>query len=186
MLWCSQRIFWAVRTFNCQRFPVVVIIFYLIVMIKGGWWEVQGGHVNLPWLWKGPCWCSWVEYRGDIYFVRNILRQIVVYCGGVKPWIYDLIFKGTFCVLNFWNVDLQKVIMFNFEVICENHANACYNVSKDNLQDDFLTEATACFCDGDLWDFFVEIFFLEEHDVQFLKPNMFVRCNKVNRNKSYL
>ena len=40
--------------------------------------------------------------------------------------------------------------MFNFEVICENHANACYNVSKDNLQDDFLTEATACFCDGDL------------------------------------
>ena len=108
VLWCSQRIFWAVRTFNCQWFPVVVIIFYLIVMIKGGWWEVQGGHVNLPWLWKGPCWCSWVEYRGDIYFVRNILRQIVVYCGGVKPWIYDLIFKGTFCVLNFWNVDLQK------------------------------------------------------------------------------
>ena len=73
----------------------------------------------------------------------------MIWYGG-EPWIYDLIFKGTFCVLNFWNVDLQKEIMFNFEVICENHANACYNVSKDNLQDDFLTEATACFCDGDL------------------------------------
>merc|ERR1719394_1112083 len=36
------------------------------------------------------------------------------------------------------------------EVICEGHSNACYNVSRDNIHDDFLTEATACFCDGDL------------------------------------
>jgi len=46
--------------------------------------------------------------------------------------------------------DLAGALGSNIEVICENHANACYNVSKDNLQDDFLTEATACFCDGDL------------------------------------
>jgi len=46
--------------------------------------------------------------------------------------------------------DMAGALGSNIEVICEGHANACYNVSRDNIHDDFLTEATACFCDGDL------------------------------------
>jgi len=46
--------------------------------------------------------------------------------------------------------DLAGALNSHVEVICEGHANACYNVSKDNIQDEFLTEASACFCDGDL------------------------------------
>ena len=45
---------------------------------------------------------------------------------------------------------IQPFIILDSQVICEGHANACYNVSKDNIQDEFLTEASACFCDGDL------------------------------------
>ena len=37
---------------------------------------------------------------------------------------------------------------FYSKVSCEDHENACFNVT--NVHDDFLTEATACFCDGDL------------------------------------
>ena len=48
---------------------------------------------------------------------------------------------------------IQPCIILDSQVICEGHANACYNVSKDNIQDEFLTEARACFCDGDLWVF---------------------------------
>jgi len=46
--------------------------------------------------------------------------------------------------------DLAGALNSHVEVICEGHANACYNVSRDNIQDEFLTEARACFCDGDL------------------------------------
>ena len=48
---------------------------------------------------------------------------------------------------------IQPCIILDSQVICEGHANACYNVSRDNIQDEFLTEASACFCDGDLWVF---------------------------------
>ena len=45
--------------------------------------------------------------------------------------------------------DLDSTLESNVGVICDGHTNACYNVSKDDIVDEFLTEATACFCDGD-------------------------------------
>ena len=42
-------------------------------------------------------------------------------------------------------------IYFDPQVICENHASACYNVSREDISNEFLTEAKACFCEGDLW-----------------------------------
>ena len=48
--------------------------------------------------------------------------------------------------------DLVGALGATFGVICEGHTNACYNVSKEDIQQDFLTSATACFCDGDRWE----------------------------------
>jgi len=45
--------------------------------------------------------------------------------------------------------DLTTMLSANFEVICNGHENACYNISRENFQDETLTAATACFCDTD-------------------------------------
>ena len=45
--------------------------------------------------------------------------------------------------------DLAGAFGSNINVICDGHTNACYNVSREDIQDEFLTEAKACFCDGD-------------------------------------
>ena len=47
--------------------------------------------------------------------------------------------------------DLAEALGAKFGVICDGHTNACYNVSRDDIQDEFLTTATACFCEGDRW-----------------------------------
>jgi len=46
--------------------------------------------------------------------------------------------------------DLAGALSSHVEVICSDHANSCFNVSTENIEDEFLTEAEACFCDGDL------------------------------------
>jgi len=46
--------------------------------------------------------------------------------------------------------DLAGAIGSHVEVICKEHANSCFNVSTENIQDEFLTSAAACFCEGDL------------------------------------
>jgi len=46
--------------------------------------------------------------------------------------------------------DLAGALQSNVEVICKEHANSCFNVSTENIQDEFLTSAAACFCEGDL------------------------------------
>ena len=45
--------------------------------------------------------------------------------------------------------DLAGALGQTFNVLCEGHTNACFNVSKEDIQDEFLTEAIACFCEGD-------------------------------------
>ena len=47
--------------------------------------------------------------------------------------------------------DLAEALGAKFGVICDGHTNACYNVSRDDIPDEFLTTATACFCEGDRW-----------------------------------
>jgi len=46
--------------------------------------------------------------------------------------------------------DLAGALGSHLEVICENHANSCFNVSREDISNEFLTEAKACFCEGDL------------------------------------
>merc|ERR1719430_673457 len=45
--------------------------------------------------------------------------------------------------------DLAPSLGAHFEVECGGHTNACYNVSKDDFVDEFLTSAKACFCEGE-------------------------------------
>ena len=45
--------------------------------------------------------------------------------------------------------DLAGALGATFDVICGGHTNACYNISREEIQDDFLVRAEACFCEGD-------------------------------------
>ena len=117
--------------------------FSLIVLIKGDEWNVEDGHVDLSWMWKRPCRCYWVTHWGEISFL------------GMRLWQKDALSKKCmfFGELFFWNLTLLKDFRINFgsQVICAEHANSCFNVSTENIQDEFLTSAAACFCEGDLW-----------------------------------
>ena len=55
----------------------------------------------------------------------------------LHPFLLKL--DNTICIVN-----------FHSQVICSDHANSCFNVSTENIEDEFLTEAEACFCEGDL------------------------------------
>ena len=45
---------------------------------------------------------------------------------------------------------LTDALHVEFEVMCQGHSNACYNISRDAIQDDEMIQAEACFCDTDL------------------------------------
>ena len=45
--------------------------------------------------------------------------------------------------------DLAAKLHLEVEVLCSGHTNACYNVSFDDIQYDWLSRVEACFCDGD-------------------------------------
>jgi len=45
--------------------------------------------------------------------------------------------------------DLAGALGAKFDVVCGGHTNACYNISREEIQDDFLVRAEACFCEGD-------------------------------------
>ena len=72
VLWCAERIFWNVRTFFLLW---VASRFSVIVVIKGSGWREQDRHVDLPWLWKRPCWCSWLAPWGETSFAGERLWQ---------------------------------------------------------------------------------------------------------------
>ena len=47
--------------------------------------------------------------------------------------------------------DLAGALAGQIGVVCDGHTNACYNVTKEDIHEEFITSAEACFCDGDRW-----------------------------------
>ena len=45
--------------------------------------------------------------------------------------------------------DLAEAFANNVNVVCSEHTNACYNYTREEISDDLVTQAEACFCDGD-------------------------------------
>ena len=66
VLWCAERIFWAVSLF--LSFQQFLVEFSFIVAAQGGGRKGQDGHVDLPWVWKRPRWCSQLTCWGQICF----------------------------------------------------------------------------------------------------------------------
>jgi len=75
-------------------------------------------------------------------------------CCGVLREYFELVVDGKdrtdMLTFHGCEKDLAGALNSHVEVICSDHANSCFNVSMDNIQEDFLTEAEACFCEGDL------------------------------------